>query len=189
MKTAKKKTAVGDSPAKAKGKYTKTVERLWDGIPVQDAEKDLRIIIKPCDVSSAVQKDPGHCVFARACKRSFGTKKVLFLRTVAYVELPDDDGEVKVERFQMSDSVMQLIKDFDKGSKVVPHGGFLLLAPSPSNRLDAMRECDRTRDKRKREALLRGEKFGRVNSPKERPHSPKEIDFEVRNGTGLVQFT
>lgn len=188
-KTSKKKTPVEQAPAKKNGKYTKTVERLWDGIPVQDAENDLRIIIKPCDVSSAVQKDPGHCVFARACKRSFGTKKVLFLRTVAYVELPDDNGGIKVERFQMSDSVMQLIKNFDRGDKVIPHGGFLLLAPSPSNRLDSMRECDRTREKRKKEALIRGEKFGRIYSPKEQPHEPKEIDFEVRNGTGLVQFS
>ena len=172
-----------------KGKYAKTVERIWDGIPVHDAEKDLRIIIKPCDVSNAVQQDPGHCVFARACRRSFGTKKVLFLRTVAYVELPDENGEMRVERFLMSASVKQLVSDFDKGKKVIPKGGFLLLAPHNSNRLDVMRETDRTREHRRRETLLRGERFGRSNSPKERPHNPKEMDFEVRNGTGSVHFT
>lgn len=171
---------------KKKGKFANTIERIWDGIPVHDATKDLRIIIKPCDVSSAVQKDPGHCVFARACKRSFGTKKVLFLRTIAYVELPDEDGQTKVERFEMSPAVQQLIHDFDKGNKVIPHGGFLLKAPVPSGRLDAQKEYWQGRKKSQKESLLRGEIVGRK---KEAPHKPKEIDFEVRNGTGLVHFS
>lgn len=177
---------------KKKGKYSNTVERVWDGVPVQDATKDLRIMIKPCDVSNAVQKDPGHCVFARACKRSFGTKKVLFLRTIAYVELPDEKGEMKVERFMMSPSVQQLVSDFDKGNKVIPHGGFLLLAPTPANRLDSQRAYEETRKesrKTKREALLRGERPQTPERGKESPHNPRAIDFEVRNGTGLVKFS
>jgi hypothetical protein len=176
------------SPPKNKGKFAKTVERLWDGVPVADAENDLRIIIKPCDVSSAVQKDPGHCVFARACKRSFGTKKVLFLRTIAYVELPDDKGQMKVERFAMSQSVQQLISNFDKGDKVIPQGGFLLLAPSSSSQLGYQREYKEACNKRKKEALLRGESVMREGGS-ESPHKPRVIDFEVRNGSGMVHFS
>lgn len=173
---------------KTTGKYQAVIKRIWGGTPVQDAVNDLRVIIKPCDVSSAIQKDPGHCVFARACKRSFGAKKVLFLRTVAYVELPGDDGELKVERFLMSDSVQELIKDFDKGNTIIPHGGFLLEAPRGQETLDAMAECQRTRYQRKKEALLKGEAFGRPSN-KERITKPKTLDFEVRNGTGMVHFT
>jgi hypothetical protein len=188
-KSAKKKTTSKHAKLRKKGKFANTVERYWDGIPVQDATKDLRVIIKPCDITNAEQKDPGHCVFARACKRSFGTKKVLFLRKVAYVELPDEKGKTKVERFLMSPSVHQLISDFDRGNKIIPHGGFLLLAPSASQQLDVGRAKDEARRKRVKEALLRGERVGPSNRPKEAPHSPKMIDFEVRSGTGLVHFS
>jgi len=168
-----------------------SVERFWEGIPVQDATNDLRIMIKPCDLTKASRKDPGHCVFARACKRSFGTKKVLFLRTVAYVELPDEKGETKVERFMMSDSVQQLISDFDKGNKVIPHGGFLLLAPIPTAQLDYQRNYYESLHKRKKEALLRGERLQTQERKKvkESPHKPRAVNLEVRNGTGLVQFS
>jgi hypothetical protein len=174
-----------------KGKYAKTVERFWDGIPVDDATNDLRIIIKPCDINSASRKDPGHCVFARACKRSFGTKRVLFLRSIAYVELPDENGETKVERFKMSQSVQQLVRDFDRGDNVIPHGGFLLLAPGHSNQLQYGREKEMARYKKQKDALLRGETLESINRKKikEGPHKPRMIDLEVRNGTGLVKFS
>ena len=177
-----------ETQPKKKGKYSAEIKRLWDGVPVRDAENDLRVIIKPCDVDRAVQKDPGQCVFARACKRSFGARKVLFLRTVAYVERPDDDGQMKVERFLMSPPVQELIKDFDMGNEVIPHGGFLLQAPTGKCTLDAMVKTERSRHQRRKEALLKGESFGRP-SKKERKTNPKAIDLEVRNGTGMVHFT
>lgn len=178
--------------AKKKGwKHSREVERLWDGVPVQDATGDLRVIIKPCDVKNASTKDPGHCVFARACKRSFGTKKVLFLRTIAYVEVPDENGSTRVERFIMSEAVCQLVRNFDMGDKVIPNGGFLLLAPHKALQLENMRSKQAKQAKKKREALLRGEKVKRVRKSKGRESrdKPKLIDLEVRNGSGMVHFT
>lgn len=185
MKTTNKK-----APTKKKGKYANTVERFWDGVPVEDAKNELRIIIKPCDIKDASRKDPGHCVFARACKRSFGTRKILFLRSIAYVELPDEKGDTKVERFFMSESVQQLVRNFDMGDKVIPTGGFLLLPPKPSHQLDSLRVKQALRKKRMREALLRGEISKTEGTKgKESPHKPRMIDLEVRNGTGMVKFS
>ena len=167
-----------------------SITRLWGGIPVKDSEHDLRVIIKPCDVKGAVEKDPENCVFAKACRRSFGTKKVLFFRRIAYVEIPDENGESKVERFFMSESVHNLIRDFDRGNAIIPHGGFLLKAPSPSNTLESKRIKQRANEKRIKEALLKGESLESVKKPK---HSsvkkPKEIDMEIRSGKGMVHFT
>ena len=172
-------------------KYLDSITRLWGGTPVRDATTDLRVIIKPCDIKGAVQKDPENCVFAKACRRSFGTKKVLFLRRVAYVELPDENGGSKVERFSMTESVHNLIRDFDSGNPIIPHGGFLLTAPSPSHTLDQKRLKQRANEKRIKEALLRGESLESVKKSRgpKMQHDPKEIDLEIRCGKGMVHFT
>ena len=183
MKTATKKPTA----TKRKGKHG-VIEREWGGIPVEDATRDLRIIIKPCDVSGAERKDPSNCVFARACRRSFGTKKIIFLRNFAYVELPGEDGTMKVERFEMPPSVKRLIADFDKGGEIIPKGGFLLRAPSPSNTLEVKRYYDDKRRKRAKEAYLKGEKVTQGRTRAERPTVAKSIDLEVRNGRGMVHF-
>jgi hypothetical protein len=117
--------------AKGKDRAAREIERLWGDLEVVDAKKDLRIFIRPEDVKKATRKDPGACVFAQACRRCFGATKVLIFRSVAYVELPDEGGARKVERFVLHPCMRDLVESFDRGKGVIPDRGFLLKAPSP----------------------------------------------------------
>jgi hypothetical protein len=173
---------------------SKEIQRIWGDVPVVDAKKDLRVVVQPCDVGDAKVKDPGHCVFARACRRSFGSTKVLFFRQVAYVELPCNDGTKRVERFLLTHAMRELIATFDRGQPVLPEGGFELKAPNPSHTLAGMKADKVRRKATVREAMLRGEsspvdsRMG-VGSGKKRYSHKYELDLEVRSGSGQVHFT
>jgi hypothetical protein len=189
MKTKSKKSI------RTKGDLaSREIQRIWGDVPVVDAKKDLRVVVQPCDVGDAKVKDPGHCVFARACKRSFGSTKVLFFRRVAYVELPCSDGTKRVERFLLTHAMRKLIATFDRGLPVLPEGGFELKAPPPSYTLAGMKVDKDRRKARVREAMLRGEsspvdsRLG-VGSGKNRYSHKYELDLEVRSGIGQVHFT
>lgn len=184
-------------------KAAREINRLWGDVPVVDATNDLRVFMCEDDIKGAMQKDPAHCVFARACQRSFGSSKVLFFRSVAYVELPKEDGSIRVERFQMGDSMRSMIEAFDRGEKIIPQAGFLLKAPRPSDRLDAVAAHSKSCRKRKKARLL-GEKVEDSDESAERIQKEEEgigrgkgryrdkplvIDLAVRNGTGSVHFT
>jgi hypothetical protein len=173
-----------------KNKSTEEIQRLWGDVEVIDAEKDLRVFIKPEDVSSAKTKDPGCCVFAQACKRQFAATKVMFWKSVAYVELPGKDGHRRVERFILSPAMRSLIEDFDKGNPVALSAGFELKRPPPHLTFDGKRENNRRNQKnfrrRQREALIKGSSVGTGNRAYEKPLIV--IDMEVRNGKGMVHF-
>ena len=182
-KAAKRRTLVAKTEAKAQ------IERLWGDVPVVDAKRPLRVFVQPEDVAAAVRKDPGCCVFAQACKRQFAATKVLFFKSVAYVELPTRNGGRRVERFQMPRDMRSLIENFDRGKAVDNFAGFELLPPNPSYTLDGLAEQNKLRAARKKEALLQGrvvEANGRGRGKYEKP--PIVIDLEVRNGKGRVQF-
>jgi hypothetical protein len=163
-------------------------KRIWGDAPVVDATQDLRVIVLPCDVQGATPKDPGGCVFARACQRSFAAQKVLFLRRIAYVELPQDDGSTRVERFGLTDPVMKLISDFDIGNPIVPKGGFVLKAPNHSLTLDVQRERRYRNYRKLKEALLVGATFGVKPKGKQAKTRAVHLNAEVRHGTGMVHF-
>lgn len=177
-----------------KGRFS----REWDGVPVTDAEHELRVFANTQDIATAVRGDEKHCVFANACRRIYGAKRVAFCRTVAYVELEDEQGKPRIERFCITESMREALAEFDRTGKAHP-GGFLLSPPSKGNRLDHMLEAKRRREKRKREAAVRGEilepsknagtphgKFGHPFHVNKKPHF-YEADG-VRNSTGMVQF-
>jgi len=168
----------------------KEIVRLWGDVPVMDAKKDLRVFIKPCDLEGATRKDPAHCVFARACKRTFDARKILFYRQVAYVELPGEDGQRRVERFIMSESMTALVKDFDEGRTTIPEAGFLLSAPTPSQTLNA--KARRWRNRGKNYTQKTREKLEGTRLPDENDSQRYDkgivIDLEARSGTGAVHF-
>ena len=163
-------------------------KRIWGDAPVVDATQDLRVIVLPCDVQGATPKDPSGCVFARACKRSFAAQKVLFLRRIAYVELPQEDGSTRVERFQMTDAVMKLISDFDIGNQIVPKGGFVLKASCHSQTLDVQRKRRSANYTKRKEALLVGVTLGVKSKGKQAKTNAVYLNAEVRHGTGMVHF-
>jgi hypothetical protein len=152
-----------------KDKAATEIRRVWGDLDVVDAKSDLRVFILPEDVAKATPKDPAACVFAQACRRTFGAKKVLFFRTVAYVELPDDHGKRRVERFIMNSSMRDLIDRWDRGKDIIPDGGFLLRAPSRANTFDAERVRKQQEKARAHQRSLDGY---RMETKKPEPASP-----------------
>jgi len=169
----------------------KEIRRHWGDVEVVDADKNLRVFIQPEDVRSATQKDPGCCVFAQACKRQFSATKVLFWRSVAFVELPAPKGGRRVERFELSPQMRDLIDNFDRGNKVQELAGFELKRPRPSQTFEGMARRNKKKHAKRKEALLMGTrhsiKKGRQGEGKySKP--VRVVDLEVRNGSGMVHF-
>ena len=175
----------------SQSKSLKEIKRVWGDVEVVDAPKDLRVFIQPQDVKKATKKDPGCCVFAQACKRQFDATKVLFWRSVAYVELPGPGGKRRVERFILSSDMRDLIENFDKGNEVATLAGFELKAPGPSRTFEGNAARHRKYAEMKRKALIKGVRKGekRGNQGDGRYSKPSiVVDLEVRHGTGRVQF-
>ena len=173
-----------------KNKSYDEIKRHWGDVEVIDAEKDLRVFIQPEDVKSATAKDPGCCVFAQACKRQFAASKVLFWRSVAYVELPGPDGKRRVERFTLPPEMRDLIENFDRGNKVSEVAGFELKRPRPTETLEGKLKKNRAWKERNRKALLAGTARRKNGSQGKGKYSKPAIvvDLEVRDGKGRVQF-
>lgn len=177
---------------KQKDQGAREIVRLWGDMDVVDATRDLRIFVRHEDMANAKPKSPDMCVFANACKRTFGTTKVLFFRRVAYVELPDESGVKHVERFTLGPGVRELIEKFDREeTRVFPEGGFLLKSPPYSKTLqggiDRNERKRELREIRKRKASLIN---GKTDRSRRAPYgSPSMVvDLSVRNGTGMVHF-
>lgn len=167
-------------------KEVSSLVRMWGGAKVSEAKKPLRIFLLPKDVEGAVQGDPANCAFARAARRSCGSKRAIFLRGTAYVELMQDDGTVRVERFMMPKTLRAMIEQFDKTGEAPP-GGFVLEPPKPSDTL----EIQRARQKAyvSRQSLIKGSsRKGSYAEPLEiRVNGVRQKDG-VRYGTGMVHF-
>lgn len=167
------------------------IKRHWGEIEVVDAAKDLRVFIQPEDVSSATAKDPGCCVFAQACKRQFAATKVLFWKSVAYVELPGPDGKRRVERFMLSPEMRDLIENFDRGNRVADVAGFELKKPVPSETFAGKSKRNKARKEQRKKALLNGTKTPQKRGIQGEGKYGKPVivvDLQVRSGRGRVQF-
>ena len=179
------KKTIGKGRSKIKDIGSIAIKRLWGDAEVIDAKVDLRVMIIPEDVKKATRTDPGCCVFAQACMRSFGATKVLFFRRVAYVELPDKLGTLHVERFHLPGDMRNLIAAFDRGEETIPKAGFLLKAPTESQTFEGVRRNNNTK-RIKRKMLL-----GSAESNQGRGKyvdKPIVIDLTVRSGIGAVHF-
>jgi hypothetical protein len=179
------------SAPRLKGIIHKRVsQRYFEGLPVIDAKEPLRVFVNESDIKKARPQNPKQCVYAQACKRLFGARTVVFLRTTAYVDLPNEKGNRFVNRFTLHRTTGEAIQHFDKTGEAHP-GGFLLSPPRPSRTLDGQRDISRKRRKEKpeeekarvrrymakrKEALLKGENVitGILN--------------DVRYGKGMVHF-
>jgi hypothetical protein len=177
--------------SRVKTKSYEEVKRHWGDVEVIDSQKDLRVFVQPEDVASAKAKDPGCCVFAQACKRQFAATKVLFWKSVAYVELPGPDGARRVERFSLSPSMRSLIESFDRGNPVPNVAGFELKKPRPSLTFGVKLKHNRAHRQRKKHALLNGTAQAPRRGMQGKGKFSKPaivVDLEVRSGKGRVQF-
>jgi hypothetical protein len=173
------------------------LNRMFEGLPIVDAKNDLRIVIAQSDISKGKPKDFEACVFAQACKRVFSSKKVLLMRSIAYISLPDEHGDYRVERFWISPAGQKVIADFDRGIMPAPGTSFAFTAPSPGRTLEGQRKCERKRKAKQRAALLMGDITGNESSeaaetPKRAGKSKQKITarpiLDIRNGTGLISM-
>lgn len=157
---------------------SKILKRVFGGLPVVDAKRELRVFVAKYDIKPAKRKDPTNCVFAKACRRLYGSRIVAFFRTVVYMELPDNKGNLRIERFRPSRPTERSIARFDRTGKADP-AGYHLLPPSPGKTMDHQLEIAR-----KYQAAT---KHGTPAS-KKGTGPKKKIIAEVRNGKGLVKF-
>jgi hypothetical protein len=190
------------------------IERAWGDVPVVDAKAPLRVLITQEDLDGAIADDPALCLFARACMRTFHSRKVLFFREVAFVELPDELGHLRVERFIMGQAMRDVIASFDRGEPIIPEAGFTLGPPSRSDTLEAKRRqnrkaraksrerqrrrTERNRAERERRAAGLGDDAGpESDAPSEAPvrskfapfrEDPVLVDARTRDGTGVVNW-
>lgn len=162
----------------------KVIRTTFDGLPIVDAEANFSIIVRNTAVKAAKgnEKDATNCILAKACAKQVGASKVAFLRTVAYLELPDAKGNRRVVRYMMDEDAQAIVKAFDRGKTVKGEVMVTLKAPAPGRRLDRIRE----RWNARREAIIRGEitDTGYSSGTHTRRNSVKDLD--VRDGRGLI---
>lgn len=162
------------------------ISRVFDGQPVVDAKNDLRVVILSDDIKNGKPKHFDECIFALACKRLFNSQKVLLMRSIGYISLPDEKGNYKVERYIISSEGKKLISDFDRGKLPTPGTSFVFKAPTKSVTLDSMREAQAKHYRKRRDAKLMGEM--RTGKKSKQIRKPQNSVLDVRNGTGLIQM-
>ncbi len=158
----------------------KKLGRMFDGIQVVDAKKELRVFVNAKDISTAIRKDPAHCAFSNACRRLYGTHSVVFFRTVAYVELPDGKGSTRIERFSLRKITRKLIIKFDRTGKASPDG-YSLLPPSKGFTMDHRRKVGQ-------EYATSGARREMDARRRDPSHKKKKEPTGLRSGKGIVQF-
>jgi hypothetical protein len=102
--------------------------KLYKGLPLIDADRDLHICITKTDVNSSKKNDPANCAAANAVKRELKTEvEVHISRT--YVKRGN-----KWVRFNTPCAIGREITAFDRGAAFEP-GDYVLKAVPASNRL------------------------------------------------------
>lgn len=168
------------------------IQRKWGDTPVVDATEPLRVIVQPEDAAGAKQKDPARCGFARACQRLFGATKVQFHRTVAFVELPDEDGNRRVERFMMGERMRDVIAAFDKGEGFPMEGGFVLRPPQPGRKIEYLRVKNKKYGYGTKRHENRRPRVGPSGIGQGKGKYRDEaitVDLQVRNGSRTTNWT
>lgn len=129
-----------NNPHGARSSEQQQILRLWGDLPIVEAKHDVRVVLAPEDGRNAKRGDGENCLLAQACRRSFGSTKVVFFRRVAYVELPDARGNPRIERFMLSEDAHNAIREFDQTGKIAERASFNLKAPGASQRLESQRK-------------------------------------------------
>jgi hypothetical protein len=173
----------------SKTKQGSNIERLlrttFGNVPIVEAKTPLRVQPNEDDIAGAVRKDEENCVSARACRRQYGSTKAIFWRCRAYVELLDEKGRRRVERFNIPEVARKMIRDFDKGKKIAP-GGFTLTPPPPKQTLDYLAAKQRERAFRIKDGTHKPATRTLKAGMSRKSKSMKWDD--VRHGQGAVRF-
>lgn len=130
------------------GRQIVEVRQFFGDYPIIEATADTFIYVSADDAAMAIPGDARRCSFANACKRSYGSRGVLFYKTVAYIDMKYPvTGEHVVFRFAIKEETRKAIEALDlDGDR--REGTFRLYAISKSNML---KEIKRRRDRQSRE--------------------------------------
>ena len=102
--------------------------RLFEGLPVIDADKNMHLSISASDVKHAKKNDPANCAAAIACKKKLNKEVRVFL-TRTYVK-----EKKNWVRFITPEAISREIVAFDRGSAFEP-GEYKMNAPYMSAKL------------------------------------------------------
>lgn len=114
--------------------------RLYKGLPLVDATKDLDICVTKLDVSKSRKNDPSNCAAANATKRILKTEVEVHISRV-YVK---DNKKRQWVRFLTPHSVSREITSFDRGASFEP-GNYTIKAPSHAQKLGYPKSSRHTR--------------------------------------------
>lgn len=145
------------------------LKRLFHGVPVVDAKRELRVFVLPEDIEHAQRNNPIECVFAQACRRLFGSHRVAFFHSVAYAELPLPAGGTRIERFMLPKMTRDSILVWDRAGVADP-GGYLLTPPRAGQTLDYKLA------------------YRRDNPVPQKVRKTPALRADFRSGSGLVKF-
>lgn len=179
------------------------LHNVYGDMKVVEAKANLLILPNSDDVSKAERNNICKCVFAQASRRLYGSRAVVFFKSVAYVDLPNANGIREVNRFTISSEMARAIVKFDKTGEARP-GGFVLRLPCKSKTLQALRVNDAKkrnkpgfREKRKKaeKEYFKRRKYHRKSVLMGLAVSNHQIDKTidgpvgyVRNGMGMAHF-
>lgn len=117
------------------------------GLKMVDAKKAITIEVSEKDIKGGHVKDPRHCAFAEACKRSSsGVLAAYFFRSTAWLEYDD-----RMVRYVLPPSVQKEIMSYDRGG-LTAAGTYTLNAPVGSKTLKAIRKMNKANKDRNTES-------------------------------------
>jgi hypothetical protein len=126
------------------GRQSKAVRDVLGDYPIVEATADILIYVSAADAEEAIPGDPNNCIFAKACKRSYGSRGVLFFPTIAYIDMPNEHGERVVFRAGVKEATRRAIEALDLAGER-REGTFRLYAIPKSNTLAVMKKNQRRR--------------------------------------------
>lgn len=188
----RKKSEKGKQQREAKGwtgnsaSLKPEIRRYFGDQLIIEAKDNIRVVILEDDIKKGIRLNTDNCVFAEACKRLFKSQKVLLCARVAYISMPDENGNYRVERFIISKEGRKLIADFDRGIIPKPGTGFSFRVPLPCQTLNYIRDKSRKYDEKGRQAKLSGVIINQETKKADRVQKPIQLD--IRNGQGMVQM-
>jgi hypothetical protein len=167
------------------------LRRTYGDLEIVDADFNLLVMVEKRDQIGAIPLDPTNCTFSKSCHRMYHSTKVVFFATVAYIDMPDENGVVKIFRFELAPKAKEAVAVYDKDHDFEP-GSYTLRAPPQHKQLETQRKNSARRRKNPKEkqkhALTMRQRRARI---KAKAHTVKRrtlagIPGLVRNGSGLV---
>ena len=81
--------------------------------PIVDARVLIRLQPIPADAIDANPLSPKSCLLARTAARMYGSRGAAFFKGLAFIDLADEHGDRRLERFIAGNATVAVISDFD----------------------------------------------------------------------------